>query len=195
MTENEPADPARTERLLARLRQLPADEPPPGWEARVDQRLAAERERARRGRWLWAGGAAVALAAAAAVYLVWLRPRARPPEPMSIAVVTGDGTRRARQATVGDTVRLTGHTTRRHGELRVYRDAALIARCPGEPTCRTTGARTTLDLTVTSPGPYSVVWLESDRPIPPPDADLDLDLLRAGQAGAVHHLDELTVAP
>jgi hypothetical protein len=40
-----------------------------------------------------------------------------------------------------------------------------------------------------------VVWLESDRPIPPPDVDLDLDLLRASQAGAVHHLDELTVAP
>ena len=61
--------------------------------------------------------------------------------------------------------------------------------------CRTAGDRTSLELTVTSPGPYSVVWLESDRAIPPPDADLDLDLLRAGQAGAIHHLDELMVAP
>lgn len=195
MTDRDPTDDPREAALIAKLRALPADEPPAGWEARVERRLAAEQARTRRLRWVWAGAAAAALAAAAAGYAVWGRPRARPGDALSIAVVTPDGTRRSRQASVGDTVRLTGRTDRRHGELRVYRDTTLVARCPGDPGCRTADGVTILELTVTAAGPYSVVWLESDRPLPAPGTNLDVDLLRAGEAGAIHRLDNLIVEP
>ncbi len=195
MTDRDPSDDPREAALIARLRALPAEEPPAGWEARVDRRLAAEQARTRRRRWLWAGAAAAALAAAAAGYLVWGRPRARPGDTLSIAVVTPDGTRRARQVSVGDTLRLTGRTERRHGELRVYRDTALVARCPGDPGCRTADGVTTLELTVTAAGPYSVLWLASDHPLPEASTNLDVDLLRATEAGASHRLDDLIVEP
>lgn len=173
------------ERLIGRLKELDRREPPAGWGERVDARVRAERdaERRRQRRW-WAGGAAVALGAAIVVVIVVRGGDERPaPVGPRVAVVARDGTMRSGSAAVGDRLRVDAPRAQTHVELRVYRDAVLVARCPGDAAC-VDGDRLAIELPLTDAGAYQVLVLSARAPLPEPGPTLDADILAARRVGA-----------
>ena len=175
------------ERLIGRLKELDRREPPAGWAERVDARVRVERDHERRRRRrLWAGGVAAALGAAIVVVIVVRGGDERtPPAGTRVAVVARDGTMRSGAAAmVGDVLRIHAPRTQAHVELRVYRDAVLVARCPVDAACVLDDDRLAIDLPLTDAGAYEVVVLSSRSPLPAPGATLDVDILAARRAGA-----------
>lgn len=177
---DEAAARAPYQRLVDQLRGVGE---PAGLGQRIDNRLREEAARERRRRW-WLGGG-LALAAAATVAALVLRPRTTPRPRLAVAVTARDGAVRRGAAAVGDTLRLDADPPGAHGELRVYLDGRLVARCPGAGACHTDGRRLHLEVPAADPGAYRVVVLGSASPIPAPGADgIDSDLLAARTAGA-----------
>jgi len=184
------------ERLLARVRDLPPLPPEPGWERRAHQRWAAARADDRRRRRRQVGLAIGGLAAAAIVLVLVLGARgARSPRAtgLEVAVLDRNGAHERGAPGLHGTLRVKAPQRQPHGEVRVYRDARLLVRCPGAPTCRATPDAIALDLDLDQPGVYQVVALSSRAPIPAPgDGGLDGDLLAARRAGANVERDEPT---
>lgn len=174
------------ERLLARVRALPAVAPSPGWEERAAQRWRLTHGRSGRRRYAIAAGA-VALAAAAVVFLA-LRPDERATvgqEDAAMYVTLADGTSRTGLAPVDSTLHLRAVRRARHLELRVYNGDRLVARCPGTPRCRETGRALALDVVLDAPGLYRAVVFSAAAPIVAPGpAGIDVDVVTARDAGA-----------
>ena len=185
------------ERLVTRLREFDGATLPAGWDERAALRLQAARAReARDARRRWLRGGVVAVAIAAAVMLiVWTRGEqtARPSAPTSrVAVVirTVDGVERRGDAAVGDFLQARVDSRRAHVELRLYRDATVVARCPGEVACDGQHLRYPLS----APGRYQVVALESDTPLPEPTVGgLDEDVLAVERSGGRAQRQEPTL--
>ncbi len=175
---------AAFERLAGALRDLPALEPPRGWEARVLARVeAADAARAPSAAWRWA--APLAIAAAVAAFFLLRRPKGDEQLAVRQEVVVGETARRADTAVVGDRLRARAGGAGTHRELRVYRDEReVVARCPGDERCRDEGGETVLELDLDAPGRYRSVVLAGPRPIPSPTGSLDDDARAASEAGA-----------
>lgn len=182
------------ERLRAQVRDLPPTEPEPGWEERARDRFRLRTGRRRRPAWA-ATGVAVAGVAVAAGLGLWLafgwrdRDRSAPQvAALDVRVVTPEGTvRRApdagERAARGSTLELRIPRAAR-GELRLYRDTQLIARCPGDSGCRDEEAAVVLSIVLDRDGMYRPLVLAGPGEIPAPDpAGLDVDALAARQAG------------
>ena len=189
-------DKAPHQPLIDRLRRLEDHEPPPGWEARAEARWkretagdAAQSVAPGGGRWKLTLGAIAIAAAVAAIAIYTCRPAARsrrPQAPLAALLEAGDGAPRRGDGLVGDVWKLRAAPTHPHVELRVYRDRAMIVRCPGISRCVAVAGGWTLDLRLDEPGAYRAVALASAAPIAAPTGEgLDSDLLAARQAGAV----------
>lgn len=152
------------------------EEPPPGWEARVWQRLE---ERRRRPRWLWIFTPLGAAALAATLFFALPRTPSTPS--LVQEIVGGETVVRAASAHPGDRLELRAETAGSpHAELRVYRnDRELLLRCPGDSSCERTGSEIHAALTFPSAGAYQAVLVLDDEPLAAPGKGLDSD------AGAV----------
>lgn len=178
----EQASRAPYERLRARVRALPTAKAPPGMRDRVRAQWKSERAaQRRRRRGLLIGGGVAALAVAAIALLLWPG-EADPHTHLAIAVVTPDGVVRRGTAApaVGDVFQVRGREGRVHTEIRVYAKGKLLARCPGDARCN----RLDLDLPLTVPGTYRVLWLSHDRRLPDPHLEgYDGDVAEAQARG------------
>lgn len=196
-TPEEAAARAPYERLAGQLRALDPRDPPAGWERRLDARLRDARAQDQRRRWWSIGGGLAAATAVAAAVLLWPRPAVAPSDHVAIEVVPRAGATRRGDAAVGDAVRIAVGRAHAHVEVRVYRDATLVVRCPGADLCQITAREIRLELRLTEPGRYRAVKLTSAAPIPAPDGGgLDADVLAARSAGAAIELrDPIMVSP
>jgi hypothetical protein len=179
------------ERLFARLRDSEDITPAAGWEDRAVARWAAAKRRR------WSIGAAAVIAAGVAGTLVLLPcSRARvSPSGLEVAVLGGSETVRRQDPAVGGLLRVRGGVDRPHVELRIYLDTRLVARCPGDDSCRVEETTIELDRRLTEPGNYRVVRLSSASAIPPPTEDgVDRDLLEARNVGANLDVRAIVVA-
>jgi hypothetical protein len=171
-------------RLLKRIGRLERQEPPPGWEDRIDERLRRERERERRRRWAWYGGGLLVVATAL-VLLLWPRGSAPPPSDLVVTVTSSAGPPSRGDAAVGATLNIRLDDPAPQIELRVYRNGLLLLRCPTDATCLGSPGHVRVDLPLRDPGVYRIVGFTSTRPIPPPgDTGFDADALAAGKEGA-----------
>lgn len=180
------SDPAHA-RLRAALGESGASlAPPPGWEARVWERIDAQAEPApHRARWGWFASGAMAAAAAVAL-LVW-QPwgggaAMRPPVEVAalapeISIRSGAQQMRSDQAAPGDTLLV------QHGvdgaEVWVYFDEQLMHEG---------GAR--VELVLDRPGTYHVISTVGPRTAPP---SLDAALAALVTGGVRHHRREISV--
>lgn len=156
------------------------DEPPPGWEARVWQRIERRRSRP---RWAWALAPLGAAVLAATLFLVLRTPAA----PSLIQeIVGGEAVVRAASAHPGDRLEVRVETAGfAHAELRVYRNQGeLLLRCPGGPSCERTRNGISASLVFPSAGEYQAVLVLDDEPLPAPGKGLDADTGAALDRGA-----------
>ena len=177
------------ERLRAGIAGLGADdEPPPGWQARVWERIEERRKQRKRHRgWLlWMIPAVAGAAAAVLVVLFLLRPSPAAPPSLVAQVEAGDTVRRGEEAQPGDLLRLTATTGEApYAELRVYRnDAEMVLRCSTEAPCTRHGTSLTATLVLDGVGRYTPLLLHSEKPLPEGGGDLDTDTREALDAGA-----------
>lgn len=178
-----PADEFPDDRaIIERIASLDVIEPPPGWQERAYQHWKQQAPAPRHdiGRWLVA--ALVILATVAAIVVV---PRCRTAAPTGVTVameLSPTQDRDGRRAVKRLTPRLV--TPAVHAELRVYRDGALIARCPGDAGCRRGDGVLAIELLTPTAGRYEVVGLTSKVAIPPSTGQLELDLIEARDASA-----------
>lgn len=198
-------DEAPHQELIERVRGLDDVEPPAGWEQRAEARWKREAAddvasgaAGKRGRWGLALGAVALAGAIAAIAIVTCRstaPARRPQAPLAAMLQGADGVARRGDGLVGDVWKLRAGPTHAHVELRVYRDRALIARCPGISSCVAAGRGWSLDLRLDEPGAYRAVSLASATPIAPPSGEgLESDLLAARQGGAtITRTDAMTI--
>jgi hypothetical protein len=190
-------DPARTpeeeaarrpyQRLIERIQDLDEIAPPPGWEARAEQRWHAQRATARKRRLRPAAIAlSLGLGGAAIAAVLLMRPCASTPEaPAEQVALTAipSGTRRAGEPTVNDQLRAQARIEGAFVELRIYRDTTLFARCPGDARCQIHVPNLEITLKITREGTYQAVAFSSHAPIPAPTPDgLDSDLAGARDA-------------
>jgi hypothetical protein len=171
------------ERLRQDLAALDAEEEPsPGWEARVWQRI--EERKPRRSPWLWVLAPLGAAALAATLFFAIPRTPATPT--LFQEVVQEGSVRRAESATPGDRLVLRAGTGEAgHAELRIYRNGRdLLLRCPGAPACGLEEDEITISFLLPSPGRYQAVLLLDDEPLPPPGKGLDPDAGAALDRGA-----------
>lgn len=187
----EPADPDEAARrapylrLVERIRHLVRQEPPPGWERRVDDRLRYEREREARRWWAWRIGGLVVAGTVLVLVLLWPPRSAPPPHGLAVTVASSAGAPSRGDAAVGTTLNITLDDPAPHVELRVYREGILILRCPTDATCLGTPGHVRVDLRLRDPGVYRIVGFTSTQPIPAPGADgFDADALAATTGGA-----------
>jgi hypothetical protein len=178
------------EQLFERIHGLRDIAPPAGWEDRAVARWSAARRRRRIGE--IAGGTAVA--AVTAVILLQLCGRSSAPG-LELATLDASGAVRRGDTAVGDVLRARARLDQAHLELRVYLGADLVARCPGNATCRLDGSVMELDWKLTAPGSYLIVTISSADAIPGGDRTLDRDLLDAQSAGANIERRSLRVSP
>lgn len=158
------------------------DEPPPGWEARVWERI--EERKPRRSPWLWVLAPLGAAALAAALFFAVPR---TPATPAIFQQVVQEGSiRRSESATPGDRLALraeTGEAT--HAELWVYRNGReLLLRCPGDRACGGKEGEITASLALPSPGRYQAVLVLGGLSLPAPGRGLDPDAGAALDRGA-----------
>lgn len=176
------------ERLRAGIAALGAEhEPPPGWQARVWERIEERKERRRRHRpWLLWMVPAVAGAAAVLIVLFLLRPSPEAPPSLVAQIESGDTVRRGEEAQPGDLLRLSAATgDAPYAELRVYRnDAEMVLRCSTESPCTRQGSSLTATLALEGVGRYTPLLLHSEKPLPEGGGDLDTDTREALDAGA-----------
>lgn len=162
------------------------DEPAPGWQARVWEKIERRKERRRRWSPWWI--APVAIAAMASLFLIWI-PGQRPAD-LQIEIEAGTTVRRsapgAGSAQPGDLLRLAASTGgARHAELRVYRnDTELILRCSTESPCSRRRGELTASVVLDGIGRYQPLLLFSERPLPSSASDLETDTGAALAAGA-----------
>jgi len=174
---------ARYTRIAKAFMDLPASEPPPGWQERVLERVDRERERNKRPpvRWTWVLAAAL-LAVAAIVVL--RRPRE---EALALRqeVIHAASGRRADSAATGDRLRLRATLgSAAHAELRVYRgERELVLRCPGDSRCSAERGSIGAELTLESRGSYRVMVLSAETPLSTPRGSLDDDARAAHALG------------
>ncbi|HEX2689012.1 MAG TPA: hypothetical protein VHN14_20460 [Kofleriaceae bacterium] len=178
------------QRLIGKIGDLDLVEPAPGWEDRAVERWRREAKPRRTAkpprRVPWRPIAAV-VAVSTVAALVLLIPRCGDRELPALQVAvdrTGPPNRQAAPA-IGDMLRAHMRVDGPHGELRVYRDRVLIARCPGDARCRRDGANLSIALVMDVAGQYETIRLSSGEPLPPPQArGLDVDVLTANERGA-----------
>jgi|GEM_PF-3395852 len=197
-SEHEAAVRAPYERLLAQVKAANAGEPAPGWEARVDARLRAERDLERRRRRRWQGGGMAAVLAAVALLIVRLaRPTAAEQSGMTVAVESYEtGTRGGAVAKVGDSLLFKGVARHHLLTVRVYRDNALVAQCPGDERCRIEGRRVVFEVLASAPGTYRTLFVSSRGGLPPLAGTLDDDLrVVSGQSVDGSAIDRVDVRP
>jgi hypothetical protein len=172
--------------LEALIGDLPVHAAPTGWKQRVLSAIdagtppAALRTRPQTwSRWRIAGGSALAVAAALAAFVVIDRetpPAVAPSIAMQVRPAHA-GARSGAMPEVGDTVVI---TVRGAQSLRVYRDGARTAGCPGDAGCVVTKAGVSFTRQLTGSGAISAVAYAT--PLPDPagwhasSSDLDLDL-------------------
>jgi hypothetical protein len=169
------------ERLRQEIGEVDAEEePPPGWEARVWERIG-ERRRPRRA-WFLAPLGAAALAAA----LFFTLPRTPSAPSLIQEIVGGEAVVRSASAHPGDRLELRVETAGSpYAELRVYRnDRELLLRCPGHPSCVRDGSEIRASLTLPAAGTYQAVLVLDDEPLPAPGQGLDPDAGAALDRGA-----------
>jgi len=167
------------------------DEPPPGWQARVWDRVQARR---RRPFWSWV--LAPLGAAALAGILFFALPRTPSAPSLVQEIAPGDTVHRSAAAAPGDRLLLRAETAGSpHAELRIYRNGRdLLLRCPGAASCHRRGSELRVDLTLPSAGSYQAVLVLDDQPLPPPQNGLDSDAGAAfAQDAEVLLGDEITV--
>jgi hypothetical protein len=136
---------------------------PPGlsdtsWQDDVLQKAlviaAPSRPTRRPAAWIAAAGG---LAAIAATAMLWRRPAGAQGLDIAfqkVAVTRSD----PKDNVVGDLL-IVNAGSRRGGDVRVYRDDTLVAKCPnGGPECTTTPDRYTIKLTLKAPGRYQVYF-------------------------------------
>jgi hypothetical protein len=136
---------------------------PPGlsdtsWQDDVLQKAMAtaapSRPTRRRAAWIAAAGGFISVAAGA---VLWLRPAEAKDLDIAfqkVAVTRSD----PKDHVVGDLL-IVNARSRRGGDVRVYRDDTLVAKCPnGGPECTTTPDRYTIKLTLKAPGRYQVFF-------------------------------------
>lgn len=172
----------RLESELARLGDT--HEPKPGWQARV-LAATAEARPARRPWWQFAIPALVVVAAVVAIIIGTREPA--PPAPLALAVHIDGGSAvvRGTQAKINDGMRATA-TGGKHRAVWIFRGDAgdLVLACPGHRDCTATPTSLTAAITLSLPGKYVVVALDSDAPLPAPTGSYDADVSRAVRAGA-----------
>ncbi len=158
------------------------EEPPPGWQAQVRQRIGHRRTWRR--RWAWGFGST--LAAAAVAFLIVALPRPETSPALRFEIVAGAMARRGEEAHPGDRLALTAHLgAARFAELRVYRDdRELVFRCLGSPLCVRDDGTLQASFELPSRGTYQALLLLSPEPLPPPTSGLDSDTSAALDAGA-----------
>src|SRR5262249_3957097 len=118
--------------------------------------------------------------------LVWLIPRCGDRElpELQVAVERAGPPNRQGAPAAGDMLRAHARVDGPYVELRVYRDRVLVTRCPGDDRCRLDGATRSSGLVMDGPGQYEAIRLSSREPLPPPQAGLEVDVLRARERGA-----------
>ncbi|MFL6198642.1 MAG: anti-sigma factor family protein [Thermoanaerobaculia bacterium] len=177
---------AAYDRLRERISSLgKEDEPAPGWQARVWEKIEQRKERRRRWSPWWIAPVGItALAAMAALFLLWLP--GRTPAGLRIEIEAGTTVRRGAEAHPGDLLRLAATTGgARHSELRVYRnDTELVLRCSAEPPCSLRRGKLTASVVLDGVGRYQPLLLLSKDPLPDVASDLDADTDAALTAGA-----------
>ncbi|MFL6293014.1 MAG: anti-sigma factor family protein [Thermoanaerobaculia bacterium] len=177
---------AAYDRLRERLSSLgKEDEPAPGWQARVWEKIEQRKERRRRWSPWWIAPAGItALAAMAALFLLWIP--GRTPAGLRIEIEAGTTVRRGAEAQPGDLLKLAATTGgARHGELRVYRnDTELVLRCSTAPPCSLWRGKLTASVVLDGAGRYQPLLLLSKDPLPDVASDLDTDTDAALTAGA-----------
>ncbi|MGN6110256.1 MAG: hypothetical protein ACTHU0_34450 [Kofleriaceae bacterium] len=177
------------QRLIGRIGDLELVEPAPGGEERMMERWrrAAKPRTSKPPRPVpWRPIAAVvAVATTAALVLLVPRCRDREPPAMQVAVERTGPLNRQGAPAIGDTLRARVHVDGPHVELRIYRNQALVARCPGDDRCLRDGASLSIGFVMDSPGQYEAIRLSSRAPLPPPQAaGLEVDVLTARERGA-----------
>lgn len=181
------------ERLENALRRLGEDQQPPsGWQDRVNAAIRAQpqpRPESRR-RWWWL--AVPALAAAAVLLVFWLRP----PKPFELDVAfesPATEVHRGTSAKTGDTLHASAVGTATQRALWIYHDDRLVIACPGGTTCHTDGDTLIADYKLEVAGTFEIIALTSDHAIPSPSGTLDSDVASALQAGAKDHRQTVVV--
>ncbi len=166
------------------------DEPPPGWQARVWDRIQEQR----RPFWKWLLAPLGTAALATALFFAIPRTPSAPSLVQEIA--PGEAVHRSASAAPGDRLTLRAETASSpHAELRIYRNGRdLLLSCPGATACRQAGSELRVTLTLPSAGTYQAVLVLDDQPLPPPRTGLDSDAGAAFAQGARVLLgDEITV--
>lgn len=170
------------ERLRQEIREVGVEEePPPGWEARVWQRIG---ERRHRPRWAWVLAPLGAAALAAALFFALPRTPSTPS--LTQEIIGGETVVRSASAHPGDRLELRAETAGApYVELRVYRnERELLLRCPGDSSCKKTGNEIRASLTFPSAGEYQAVLVLDDEPLAAPGKGLDSDAGAALDHGA-----------
>jgi hypothetical protein len=170
---------ATYERLIGAIRDLPTiiapDDMPGRVLAAIDRGDAPESSAPRRATRPWAVAAVAAVAMAAGIVL-FMRPDASGPPPGQIATEVRHGSvaRRGEGAAIGDTLVVRAQVPPR-GELRIYRGDAMVARCPGGPTCRENAGGVSVEMELDVPGRYRPVMFGSGVASPSGRAADDFD--------------------
>jgi hypothetical protein len=193
------------DRITRALAQLGVEhEPPAGWEGRVlaatkaATKAATEDPPARRRWWF-----ALSLAALVVTAVLVVPHFVAKPDALALVIergpvaarLRGDGAAAGRLVVAhGDPIHAVVRGGDRHRAIWVYRDGAeLVARCPGTPACRSSGAELTLDLTLSIVGTYQVIAWSSEVALPVPSGAYDTDVAAATAAEATQALQVVDV--
>ena len=169
---------ATYERLIGAIRDLPTiaapDDLPDRVLAAIDRGDAPEASSPRRATRPWVVAAVAAVAMAAGILLLIRPDRSAPPEQIAIELRHGSVARRGDGAAIGDTMIVRAQVPHQ-GELRIYRGDTMVARCPGDPTCRQHAGGVSVELPLDVPGRYRPVVFGAGVATPSGGATADFD--------------------